>query len=43
MLALLPFGYLLTRSYAKHGRLTRPILVHFVYDAVLLTIALATA
>ncbi|MGH9018332.1 MAG: CPBP family intramembrane glutamic endopeptidase [Acidimicrobiales bacterium] len=34
-----PFGYLVTRSFQKHHRLTRSIMAHFLYDAVLLTIA----
>jgi membrane protease YdiL (CAAX protease family) len=39
-LLTIPFGYLLTRSFQKHRRLTRPILVHFLYDSVLLSIAI---
>lgn len=35
----IPVGYLLTRSFQKHGRLARPIIAHFIYDAVLLTIS----
>lgn len=35
----IPVGYLLTRSFQKHRRLTRPILAHFIYDAVLITIS----
>jgi membrane protease YdiL (CAAX protease family) len=39
----MPFGYLLTRSFQKRGRLARPILVHFVYDTILLSIAVLTS
>jgi membrane protease YdiL (CAAX protease family) len=35
----IPLGYFLTRSFQKHRRLMRPILAHFIYDAVLFTIA----
>jgi len=35
----IPVGYLLSRSFQKHHRLTRPIVAHFVYDAVLITIS----
>jgi membrane protease YdiL (CAAX protease family) len=38
-LATVPVGYFLTRSFQKHGRLTRPIVAHFLFDAVLITIA----
>ena len=38
-LLTIPFGYLLTRSFQKHGRLARPIMAHFVYDAVLITVS----
>src|SRR6266516_979104 len=33
----IPVGYLLTRSFQKRRRLTRPIVAHFLYDAVLIT------
>ena len=39
VLLLIPFGYFVTRSFQKHGRLNRPIMAHFLYDAVLITIA----
>jgi membrane protease YdiL (CAAX protease family) len=39
----IPVGYFLTRSFQKHHRLTRPILAHFIYDAVLITIAILAA
>ena len=39
----MPFGYLLTRSFQKRGRLARPILVHFAYDMILLSIAVLTS
>jgi membrane protease YdiL (CAAX protease family) len=35
-----PFGYFVTRSFQKHGRLNRPIAAHFMFDAVLSTIAI---
>jgi hypothetical protein len=38
-LLTIPFGYLVTRSFQKHGRLMRPIVAHFLFDGVLLTIA----
>lgn len=38
-LLTMPFGYLLTRSFQKHRSLTRPIIAHFLYDAVLFTVA----
>jgi len=34
----IPLGFYNTRSFQKHGRLSRPILAHFLYDAVLFTI-----
>lgn len=37
--ATIPFTYFVTRSFQKRGRLTRPIVAHFLYDAILLTIA----
>ncbi len=39
----IPVGYFLTRSFQKHHRLTRPIVAHFLYDAVLITIAILVA
>jgi membrane protease YdiL (CAAX protease family) len=38
-LLTIPFGYFATRSFQKHRRLMRPIVAHFLYDAVLFTIA----
>ncbi len=38
-LLTIPFGYLVTRSFQKNRRLMRPILAHFLYDAVLISIA----
>ena len=38
-LLTIPFGYFATRSFQKHRRLMRPIVAHFLYDAVLVTIA----
>jgi membrane protease YdiL (CAAX protease family) len=40
--ATIPAAYFFTRSFQKRGRLTRPIVAHFLYDAVLLTIAVFT-
>ena len=37
---LLPFGYFVTRSFQKHRRLNRPIMAHFIYDAVLITVSI---
>jgi hypothetical protein len=34
-----PFGYFVTRSFQKNRRLTRPIVTHFLFDAILITIA----
>ena len=34
-----PFGYFVTRSFQKNRRLTRPIVAHFLFDAILITIA----
>jgi membrane protease YdiL (CAAX protease family) len=39
-LATIPFGYLVTRSFQKNRRLLRPILAHFLYDSVLISIAI---
>ena len=39
-LLTIPFGYFVTRSFQKHRRLTRPIAAHFLFDAVLTTIAI---
>lgn len=36
----LPLGYFLTRSFQKHGKLSRPILAHFLYDSVVFLIAI---
>jgi membrane protease YdiL (CAAX protease family) len=35
-----PFGYFVTRSFQKNRRLMRPIVTHFLYDAILFTIAI---
>jgi len=43
IVATVPFGYLVTRSFQRHGRLSRPILTHFMFDAILLTIAVLTS
>jgi membrane protease YdiL (CAAX protease family) len=42
-LLTVPSGYLLTRSFQKRRRLMRPILAHFVYDAVVVSIAILTS
>ena len=34
-----PFGYLVTRSFQRTRRLGRPIITHFLFDAILLTVA----
>jgi membrane protease YdiL (CAAX protease family) len=39
-LLTVPFGYLVTRSFQKHRRLNRSIAAHFLFDAVLSTIAI---
>jgi membrane protease YdiL (CAAX protease family) len=41
-LLTVPFGFIVTRSFQKHHRLSRAILAHFLFDAVLLTIAILT-
>jgi Type II CAAX prenyl endopeptidase Rce1-like len=38
-LLTIPVGYFLTRSFQKHRRLMRPVIGHFLYDAVLITIS----
>jgi membrane protease YdiL (CAAX protease family) len=43
LIATVPFGYIVTRSFQKRGRLARPILAHFLYDAILFTIAVLTS
>lgn len=42
-LMTMPVGYLLTRSFQKRGRIGRAILTHFVYDTILLSIAVLTS
>lgn len=42
-LLTIPFGYLMTRSFQKKRRLMRPIIGHFLYDAVLISIAILTS
>ena len=42
-LATIPFGYLVTRSFQKNRRLSRPIVAHFLYDAVLISVAVLTS
>ncbi len=38
-LLTIPLGYFVTRSFQKHRQLMRPIVAHFLYDAVLITIS----
>jgi membrane protease YdiL (CAAX protease family) len=40
LLLTVPFGYLVTRSFQKHHKLNRPIVAHFLFDAVLFTISI---
>jgi membrane protease YdiL (CAAX protease family) len=42
-LLTIPLGYYVTRSFQKHRQLTRPIVAHFLYDAVLITISILTS
>ena len=37
-LLTVPFGYFNTRSFQKHHKLNRPIVAHFLFDAILITI-----
>jgi hypothetical protein len=39
-LLTVPFGYFNTRSFQKHHKLNRPIVAHFLFDAILLSIAI---
>jgi hypothetical protein len=39
-IATIPVAYFFTRSFQKRGRLTRPIVAHFLFDATLFTIAI---
>jgi hypothetical protein len=43
LLATVPFGYLVTRSFQRHRRLGRPIITHFLFDAILLTAAVVSS
>lgn len=36
----IPLGYFVTRSFQKHHKLNRPIMAHFLYDAILFTISI---
>ena len=36
----LPFGWLVTRSFQKHRKLSRPILAHFLYDMTVFILAI---
>jgi len=35
-----PFGFFVTRSFQKHHKLNRPIVAHFLFDAILVTISI---
>jgi hypothetical protein len=37
-LLTIPLGYFVTRSFQKHHKLNRPIMAHFLYDAILFSI-----
>ena len=37
-LLTVPFGFFVTRSFQKHHKLNRPIMAHFLYDAILFSI-----
>lgn len=39
-LLTIPFGYFVTRSFQKHQKLNRPIVAHFLYDAILFSIVI---
>ena len=39
-LLTVPFGYFNTRSFQKHHKLNRPIVAHFLFDAILITIVI---
>jgi len=43
LIATVPFGFWATRSFQKHRRLGRPIIAHFLNDAVILTVAVLTS
>jgi len=36
----LPLGFFVTRSFQKHGKLSRPILAHFLYDSTVFMLAI---
>jgi membrane protease YdiL (CAAX protease family) len=38
----IPFGWFVTRSFQKHGRLNRAIVAHFLYDGSLMILALTS-
>lgn len=35
-----PFGFFVTRSFQKHHKLNRPIVAHFLFDAILITVSI---
>ncbi len=39
-LLTIPFGFFVTSSFQKHRTLSRPIVAHFLYDAILFTIVI---
>jgi membrane protease YdiL (CAAX protease family) len=42
-LLTIPFGWFVTRSFQKHGRLNRAIAAHFLFDSIVFTIAILTS
>jgi membrane protease YdiL (CAAX protease family) len=42
LLLTIPFGYFVTRSFQKHRRLNRSVLAHFLFDGILMTLAILT-
>jgi membrane protease YdiL (CAAX protease family) len=41
-LLTVPFGYFVTRSFQKNRRLNRSIVTHFLFDAIVFTLAIVT-
>jgi membrane protease YdiL (CAAX protease family) len=39
-LLTIPLGFFVTRSFQKHHKLSRPIMAHFLYDAILFAIVI---
>ncbi len=38
----IPLGYIVTRSFQRHHKLTRPIVAHFLYDAIIFSVGVLT-